>query len=86
MPIKPPLNERKTASVRNCSRISRLVAPSALRIPISLSLDWTLASMLFMMPTPLTTSVMPAPSVSTIVSMSAIFAMLVRSSVRVCAL
>ena len=39
-----------------------------------------------MMPTPLTMSVMPAPSVSTMVSMSAIFAMLLRSSVSVAAL
>src|SRR5260370_33524016 len=39
VPIIPPLSERKTASVRNCNRISRLVAPRALRIPISLILD-----------------------------------------------
>ena len=39
VPMIPPLSERKIASVRNCSRISRLVAPSALRIPISFNRD-----------------------------------------------
>ena len=52
VPMMPPESDRKTASVRNCRRISRRVAPSALRMPISRMRACTLASMLFMMPTP----------------------------------
>ena len=35
MPSSPPSMVRKTASMRNCTRISRRRAPSALRTPIS---------------------------------------------------
>ena len=65
VPTTPPDNDRKTASVRNCRRISRRVAPSALRMPISRMRAETFASMLFMMPTPDTTSVMKAAAVRT---------------------
>src|SRR5580704_3394181 len=82
VPMMPPESERKTASVRNWRRISRLVAPRALRMPISLMRDCTLASILFMMPTPETTRVMAAASVSTMVNMLAIWAITLRTCVR----
>ena len=44
------------ASVRNCQRMSRLVAPSAFRTPISRVLSVTETSMMFMTPTPPTRS------------------------------
>ena len=35
IPIPPPTSESTTASTRNCSRMSRAVAPTAMRKPIS---------------------------------------------------
>ena len=46
-------------SSRNCHRISRRLAPSALRMPISRVRSFTDTNMMFMMPTP------PMASVST---------------------
>jgi hypothetical protein len=86
VPMRPPEREMKTDSVRNWRRISRLVAPRALRMPISLIRDCTLASMEFMMPTPETMRVMKEARVRTMVSMSAIWRMVERMSVSVWAL
>src|SRR5580692_676868 len=53
MPTMPPVTEMTMASARNWRRISRLVAPTALRMPISRMREVTVASMMFMMPMPL---------------------------------
>ena len=45
-----------TASIRNCRRMSRARAPTAMRRPISCVRSVTLTSMMFMMPTPPTKS------------------------------
>ena len=47
-------------SRRNCIRMSRFSAPTALRMPISRVRSVTLTSMMFMMPMPPTTREMPA--------------------------
>ncbi|MND03161.1 hypothetical protein D3C83_228500 [compost metagenome] len=52
-----------TASARNCRRITRFVAPSAFRMPISRVRSVTETSMMFMMPMPPTrrlTAAIPA--------------------------
>ena len=67
MPITPPANVVASPSRRNCSRISRRVAPSALRTPISRVRSCTFTNMMFMMPTP------PIASVSTPMKVSTIF-------------
>ena len=59
-PTSPPSAERRTASRRNCRRMSPLVAPRAIRKPISLVRSVTLTSMMFMIPTPPTNSEIPA--------------------------
>ncbi len=51
-PMKPPTAHRVIASIVNCSRIVRLVAPMALRTPISRVRSVTETSMMFMTPTP----------------------------------
>ena len=38
IPTIPPITDIKTASIKNCRKISILLAPNALRIPISLTL------------------------------------------------
>ena len=50
MPIRPPTTQSSTASMRNCSRMSRCRAPSALRSPISRVRSRTLTSMMFETP------------------------------------
>ena len=50
------MSEMRMASARNWKRISRLVAPTALRMPISRMREFTVANMMFMMPIPLTSS------------------------------
>ena len=45
-----------TASARNCSRMSRRAAPTAIRSPISRVLSVTVTSMMFMIPMPEITS------------------------------
>ncbi len=72
MPAMPPLNEIRIASARNWKRMARLVAPMALRIPISRMRDVTVASMMFMIPMPLTSSVTNATSIRMRVRASAI--------------
>ena len=54
----PPASEIKTASARNCRRMSRLRAPIDLRTPISFVRSVTLTSMMFMIPIPAATSAM----------------------------
>src|SRR5215469_859969 len=62
MPMIPNINEIETASAKNWKRISRLVAPIAFRMPISRMRELTVASMMFMMPIPLTSNVTAAIS------------------------
>ena len=59
-PIPPPLKLRKVASATNCSRISRRLAPMALRMPISRVRSVTDTSMMFIMPIPPTSREMLA--------------------------
>src|SRR6266446_3620296 len=56
MPRRPPAPVKVMASVRNCQRMSRRVAPRALRTPISRVLSVTETSMMFITPTPPTRS------------------------------
>ena len=56
IPSSPPVPVRVIASVRNCHRMSRFLAPSALRTPISRVRSVTETSMMFITPTPPTTS------------------------------
>ena len=51
-PDPPPATERDTASMRNCTRMSRSLAPTASRIPISRVRSVTDTSMMFMIPIP----------------------------------
>ena len=51
------------ASERNCRRISRRIAPSERRMPISDLRSLTAISIMFMMNTPLTASVMHATKI-----------------------
>ena len=66
MPISPPTIEISTASVRNCRMMSDCRAPMARRMPISRVRSSTVASMMFMMPMPPTSSEMPAMQIMTI--------------------
>ena len=50
------MRQSTRASIRNCSMTVTLVAPSALRIPISRVRSVTDTSMMFMIPMPPTTS------------------------------
>ncbi len=50
--MTPPTTHSSTASMRNCSRMSRCRAPSALRSPISRVRSRTLTSMMLETPTP----------------------------------
>ena len=52
----PPVAAMTTASTRNCSMMSRLRAPTAMRMPISRVRSVTDTSMMFMMPMPPTSS------------------------------
>ena len=56
------------ASMRNCTRMSRLRAPMAMRMPISRVRSVTETSMMFMMPMPPTSSEMLAMEASRMVS------------------
>ena len=56
IPAVPPVSARRTASIRNCERMSRSRAPTAIRIPISRVRSVTDTSMMFMIPMPPTTS------------------------------
>jgi len=52
IPITPPLRERVRASTRNCMRIAQVLAPTAMRMPISRVRSVTETSMIFMIPMP----------------------------------
>ncbi len=56
MPMAPPSRQSTTASTRNCRRMLPERAPTAIRRPISRVRSVTETSMMFMMPTPPTTS------------------------------
>ena len=56
MPIAPPNMHSITASLRNCDKMLSGRAPTAIRRPISRVRSVTETSMMFMMPTPPTTS------------------------------
>ena len=71
-PISPPTAESITASTRNWVMMSDLRAPSARRMPISRVRSVTLASMMFIMPMPPTSSEMPAMAPATIWSRRAL--------------
>ena len=60
MPISPPIRLSTDDSARNCTRISALCAPTALRRPISRVRSVTDTNMMFMMPIPPTNSEMAA--------------------------
>ena len=49
-PTTPPMRQMETASTRNCSRMARRFAPTALRVPISRVRSFTLTYVMFMMP------------------------------------
>ena len=59
-PMIPLEKVRTTASTRNCTLTSRLLAPMALRNPISRVRSVTVVSIMFMIPMPPTMSDMPA--------------------------
>ena len=54
--MTPPISASVTASTRNCARMSRLRAPTAIRSPISRVRSVTDTSMMFMIPIPPTSS------------------------------
>ena len=72
IPINPPRIEIITASVRNCSTMSPWRAPIARRMPISRVRSKTVASMMFMMPMPPTSSEMPAMQIITMLKMDCV--------------
>ena len=63
--MTPPMRPVRRASERNRSRTSLLLAPTALKTPISRVLSITLMVMVLMMPTPATTREMAAIPPST---------------------
>src|SRR6266540_2911233 len=67
IPITPPVTVRAIASSRNWRSTSRVRAPTALRSPISRVRSETLTSMMFITPTPPTSSEIPAIEASTMV-------------------
>ena len=73
-PMMPPIIEMMAASIRNCIRMSRGVAPIALRMPISRVRSVTETSMMFIIPMPPTTSEMTATALSRLVMVSATLA------------
>ena len=69
MPSTPPSAEVVAASTTNCDRITRSLAPSALRMPISRVRSVTDTSMMFIMPMPPTSSEMLAMPVRIMMTM-----------------
>ena len=63
----PPSKVSSTASTMNCDRMSVLVAPIALRMPISRVRSVTVTSMMFMTPMPPTSRLMAATAPSRMV-------------------
>ena len=64
-PITPPQTAIMIVSTRNCRTMSVCLAPMARRIPISRVRSRTLASMMFMMPMPPTSSEIDASATMT---------------------
>ena len=64
MPRMPPITDSVTDSIKNCRRMLTLLAPTAMRMPISRVRSVTETSMMFMMPMPPTTSEMTAMEAS----------------------
>ncbi len=69
IPISPPENEISTASTRNCRTMSLWRAPMARRTPISRVRSRMLASMMFMIPIPPTSSEIEAIATMTMSKM-----------------
>ena len=65
MPISPPMPVSVHASMRNCNRMSRRVAPSALRKPISRVRLVTDTIMMAMTPMPPTSKATPESTIIT---------------------
>ena len=66
IPATPPVSEMIVVSIRNCRTTSFWRAPMARRTPISRVRSSTLASMMFMMPMPPTSSEIDAIATITI--------------------
>jgi hypothetical protein len=60
IPRHPPVKQTNADSIRNCLNISSRLAPIANLIPISLVLSVTLTNIIFIIPTPPTSSEIPA--------------------------
>ena len=65
--MSPPIVDSVIASTRNCIRMLRGLAPTAMRRPISRVRSVTDTSMMFMMPMPPTSSETAAMAVSSVV-------------------
>ena len=76
IPIAPPSNDSTTASVKNCTLTFDGLAPTAMRIPISLVRSLTDTSIMFMMPIPPTRSEIDATAPSNMLITFAVLAML----------
>ena len=64
-PISPPKPDSIADSIKNCTRMSRRVAPSDLRMPISRVRSVTVASMIFIITMPPMTSEIPTTGKAT---------------------
>ena len=64
-PMMPPIHVRVAASTRNCRRMSPVVAPTALRRPISFVRSVTDTIMIAMTPMPPTSSATLESTIST---------------------
>ena len=71
-PIRPPVTLIRIDSMRNCARMSRLLAPIDIRKPISRVRSVTETYMMFIMPMPPTSSEIPATAASSTVIMSVV--------------
>jgi hypothetical protein len=74
--------ERVAASTRNCARMSRCRAPTAILMPISRVRSITDTSMMFMMPMPPTTRDTDAMAATTRASARAADSLIARTSAR----
>ncbi len=72
IPMMPPTALSEIASIKNCVRISRPCAPTAMRVPISRVRSVTLTSMMFMIPIPPTINEMTATPASSAVIVSVV--------------
>jgi len=73
IPTNPPARLITIASVRNCSRISRRDAPTAIRTPISRVRSVTVTSIIFIIPMPEITKAIAETRIKTKVKTKAIF-------------